>query len=100
MKIECDIWEVKAGVVTAIKLDGRILSVGSEQVAPARVKTPYLMKWIRENKIKKFNIEDFFKAYPKQRDYHTRLNRVISELITRGVLVQLGNKQFQVISSE
>jgi hypothetical protein len=59
---------------------------------------PDLLKWIVEKNIHEFDLEDFFKAYPKQRFQPGRQQSYLSRLITQNKLVQVGNTRFRVVA--
>ena len=100
LKIEGQIWEMKEGKTTAIKVGEEIFrSVTSDTRYPQssfNAKETYLSKWIRKNNITIFTIDDFYKAYPKQKDRKKQVDRYISEMIADDKLLQTGKDKFKV----
>ena len=100
LEIKGTIWEMKEGKTTAIKIDEQIFRLGTPVVSPQKVflntKETYLCKWIRKNNIQMFTPEDFYKAYPKQKDRKRHVDWYISELITENKLLQIGKDRFKV----
>jgi hypothetical protein len=61
-------------------------------------KIPHLLKWIVEKNIHEFTLEDFYRAYPKQREQSQRRQELyISRLIKSNKLVQISNDKFMVV---
>ena len=101
LKIEGEIWERKDGKTTAISVDGEIYRLGgSKPKHPSpyvrNVKKPYLLKWIKENNIKEFTLERFYREYPKQRERKSKVDKHIAKLISEDKLMQMGKDKFVV----
>jgi len=95
MKLEVELWEMKEGKPTALKLDNQVFIIdGTKQRG---IKVPYLKKWIQQNHIKTFQLDDFFKVYPKQKERKHNLELVISDMIQNRELEQLANDKFRVL---
>jgi len=57
----------------------------------------YLYKWIRKNRIKEFDLEDYFLKFPKQVERRRFVERQVSHLIDKDILRQLDNSTFKVL---
>lgn len=90
---------LKAGIIQK-KGDG--MYQPTEHVKPDLPKKPpvklsYLEKWLIEKMPRKiFDIEDFFRDYPKQRHHKARVEKSLRELINRRILTQMGNNRFKL----
>ena len=61
------------------------------------VKLSYLEKWlIKKMPRKPFDIEQFYNDYPKQRQHKKNTKNVISELIKRHIITQMGPNRFRL----
>ena len=61
-----------------------------------RGKTPYVVKWILENNISSFSIEDFYKEHPKHKKREKVLQQQITRLIEKKALYQMDKNKFEV----
>ena len=61
------------------------------------IKEPYIRKWIRQNRIKKFNLDDYLRRFPLQGKKYVPLSKYLSELIGEGVLRQWDDRNFDVL---
>lgn len=63
-------------------------------------KQPYIMKWIQQKKQGDvFTVDDFYREYPKlktHKESRVIVERSISDLIKKRVIVQMGNDKFKV----
>ena len=108
IEITGHIWDMKDGKTTAINVDGEIFRLeGTDKVggnkpenpSPKGKKETYLHKWIRKNNIESFTLDDFYKAYPKQKERRKQrklIEKYISEMIANNELLQMGNDTFKV----
>ena len=96
MKVEADIWDMKHGRVIVLKYNSCYYHLNSPH-KPRGYKEQYLLKWIRQNNIEVFTLDEFFKAYPKRKQKkHEALDLISSEIKAKRML-QLGNEKFKVI---
>ncbi len=100
LKVEGTIWEMKDGKTTAIMVDEEVYRISTPRNPPSpyvhHVKKPYLYKWIKDNNIKEFTLERFYKAYPKQRERAKNVNSHIAKLIAEDKIMQMGKDKFVV----
>jgi len=86
--------------ITRIDTPMKIIDISSsskKQTSPVHnIKKSYLKKWIQNNNFKEFTLEQFFEAYPKQKE-NNRLNSNIYKLIKEGILLQVGKNNFKVV---
>jgi len=60
------------------------------------IKQSYLEKWIQTIPYDVFTLDQFYKAYPKQRK-NRKLSSIISRLIVEKKIIQLGKNKFKVV---
>lgn len=100
LKVEGTIWEMREGKTTAIRVDEEIFRSGTPYIGSPKsfsnIKEAYLTKWIKKNNITVFTTDDFYKAYPKQKERKRQVERYISEMITDNKLLQIGTDKFKV----
>jgi hypothetical protein len=121
MQIDYQIWEVHEGVVHAIKIGDKILKVnGQNTIVPGTYKEgrkqsmkklesnyktkrpqcyiPKVLWWIDNDNITSFTPNDIIKQFPHLKDKPKMVNYVISKLIDKNEIAQLGKDVFKVIS--
>lgn len=100
LKLSAEIWEMREGKTTAVNIDDKIFRLDTSDVKSPKsfsyLKETYLSKWIKENSIQVFTLEDFYKAYPRQRDRKRHVDKYISEMIADNKLLQIGKDKFKV----
>ena len=95
MNVEADIWDMKNGEITALRMGAIVYRV--EHKTPLHnVKECYLRKWIHAHNIKVFTLDQFFKEYPKQRERMDHLEINIAKMISDKELLQIGKNKFKV----
>jgi len=100
-KIKVDTTNIVPTVVTpkkpvAIKTDNSVEFKKQQKNYRHGIKLSYLEKWVQNNNFEVFTLEQFFKAYPKQKK-NNLLNRNISRLIADKKIIQLGKNKFKVV---
>jgi len=68
----------------------------SKSIYPKRGNVPNIIKWLIEKNKKVFDLEEFFRDYPKSKQNRKRTEKVIGELIEERELTQLGNDRFKL----
>ena len=110
MKIEVDIWDMKDGMITAVKHDGKILRVKQEpDVSNISEVLPYVIKsiphkrtknfidmWIQKNHVKEFKVDMFLQANPTRKYEKSRISFYLSKMIEDKTLTQTSNDTFIV----
>lgn len=102
MKIECEIWDMKNGMITSVKIGEQIYNQDGQNVIqnsfPIRKHKRYcniIDTWIKKNHISEFGFEQFAKDNPGVK--RNRFNHFISLMIQDNTVTQLGNDKFKVV---
>lgn len=67
-----------------------------KNIETKRGKTPYVVKWILENNILSFSIDNFYKEHPKHKKREKILQQQITRLIEKKALYQIEKDKFEV----
>jgi hypothetical protein len=87
MKVEANVYEVKARELYALEYNGIVFYKDTNCKATGK---SILEKWITDKQVKGFNVDDFIKDYPQfsRSQYRRHLDSTISKLITKGLIIQ------------
>lgn len=73
-----------------------IKTIAPQKHKARNIKISYLEKWIKQIGFDVFTLDQFFKAYPLQKE-NKHLARNISRLIADKKILQLGKNKFKVV---